>query len=334
MLSRYHCLSPPHLPLEQDMSLATNRWLRPSAAWPARALILTMAASLAGCGGSSPEGFNSTLNQPGKAPAVAEAKTAVTTGSLAATSINPLANAATPAAHTGSNAAFTASAGRADAGLSGSTFPGATPVVADPSASRTVAALTAPQKPGSKAYRIGADDMLEISVYKVPDLSKALQVTDTGIITYPLVGEIAAAGRTTGELEHELAQKLGAKYLQNPQVTVFVKEYNSQRILVDGAFVKPGVYPVRGQGTLLQYVATSGGLMPNAESTIVIFRTVDGKQLAARFEIDEIRSGKSPDPEVKAGDVIVASNSAFKEGLDKLLKVIPLVGTFAQVAVL
>ena len=292
-----------------------------------------MAASLAGCGGSSTESFNAALSPAG----AASAKPPVTTGSLAATSIDPLANAPSTTTRPAPIAAtLNASTQMTSVGLSGATPVSATPaaVVTDPAASHALASLTAGQKPGSKAYRIGADDVIEVTVYKVPDLTKSIQVTDNGMIAYPLIGEVAAAGRTTSELERELAQKLGGKYLQNPQVTVFVKEYNSQRVLVDGSFVKPGVYPVRGQGTLLQYVATSGGLLPNAESTIVIFRNVEGKQLAARFEIDEIRSGKSPDPEVKAGDVIVASNSAFKEAMDKLLKVIPLVGTFAQVAAL
>ena len=210
---------------------------------------------------------------------------------------------------------------------------GAGSATGGPSLPQNLANLTQAQKPSSKAYRIGSDDTVEISVFKVPELNKIVQVNDAGLISFPLVGDVMAGGRTATELEHDLAQKLGAKYLQNPQVTVIVKEYNSQRVLVDGAFTKPGVYPIRGQATLLQYVANSGGLMPTAESVVVVFRNVEGKQMAARFDIDDIRAGKYADPEIKPGDVIVASTSAYKDGIDKLLKVLPAVGTFAQVAV-
>ena len=269
-------------------------------------------ASLAGCGASSSSGF--TLNSGGLTDSkpITPAVTAQGTDPGSVAAAGPVR---------GTNTASVAS------GL-------VTPSPSGVGAAQTVAKLTDGQKRGSKAYLIGTDDLLEVTVFKVPDLTKSVQVADTGIITFPLIGNVEAAGRTTADLERELASKLGSKYLQNPQVSVFVKEYNSQRVLVDGSFAKPGVYPVRGNATLLQYVATSGGLTPNAQSTLVVFRNVDGKQMAARFEIEEIRSGKSPDPEIKAGDVIVASSDAFKEGLDKVLRAIPLIGAFAQVAAL
>ena len=179
------------------------------------------------------------------------------------------------------------------------------------------------------AYRIGNQDVLEITVFKVAELSKVAQVSDTGSVTYPLIGEVPAAGKTTQELERDLTAKLSAKYLQKPQVTVLVKEYNSQRVLVDGAVIKPGVYPVQGRSSLMQLIASSGGLTPNAETTVVVFRTVDGKKSVAKFNIDDIRSGKTEDPTVRAGDVIVASSDAFKDGLDKVLKVLPIAGVFA-----
>lgn len=183
--------------------------------------------------------------------------------------------------------------------------------------------------PGSTAYRIGTLDVLEINVFKVPELTKTVQVSDTGSVTYPLLGDVPAAGKTAQELERELTAKLGTNYLQKPQVSVLVKEYNSQRVLVDGAVTKPGVYPIQGKATLLQFVALSGGLTSAADTTVVVFRTVDGKRTAAKFDLDDVRSGAANDPSIQAGDVIVASNSAFKEGFEKVLKIIPLAGVFA-----
>jgi polysaccharide biosynthesis/export protein len=83
-------------------------------------------------------------------------------------------------------------------------------------------------KPRNDSYKIGPLDVLDISVFKVPDLGKTVQVDSNGTITYPLVGEIPAAGKTAHELERELAQRLGAKYLRSPQVTVIIKKHNSQ----------------------------------------------------------------------------------------------------------
>ena len=128
-------------------------------------------------------------------------------------------------------------------------------------------------KPGSADYKIGPQDVLDISVFKVPELSRSVQVADSGTINLPLVGEVEATGRTARDIEHDLATKLGAKYLQSPQVTVYIKEYNSQRVTVDGAVKKPGVYPIRGKTTLMQSVALAEGLNDVSDSSdIVIFR--------------------------------------------------------------
>lgn len=278
----------------------------------------TAAAFLAGCGASSDNLGPTGVFQSPLAPNASQA-------GAKPESTGPVASIDT------SSFVTTGDAGR-KAPASKSQTLGAAPSAGTPGLPTSLASLTQAQKPSSKAYLIGSDDTLEITVFKVPELTKVAQVNDAGLVSFPLIGDVVASGRTSTELERDLAQKLGTKYLQNPQVTVTIKEYNSQRVLVDGAFNKPGVYPIRGQATLLQYVANSGGLTPNAESFVVIFRSIDGKQMAARFNVDDIRAGKDPDPEVKSGDVIVASTSAFKEGLDRVLKVLPAVGTFAQVA--
>ena len=79
---------------------------------------------------------------------------------------------------------------------------------------------------GNEAYKIGPLDVLDVTVLKVPDLSKTVQVDRNGNITYPLIGEIPAAGKTARELARELVQRLGAKYLRSPQITVTIKQYN------------------------------------------------------------------------------------------------------------
>jgi polysaccharide export outer membrane protein len=153
-------------------------------------------------------------------------------------------------------------------------------------------------------------------------------VADNGAINVPLLGELPAAGKTAQELERDLAKKYGVKYLQSPQVSVFVKEYNSQRVTIEGAVKKPGVYPLRGKTSLLQFIALAEGLDGMSDSTVVVFRNNGGKRFAAKFDVDEIRAGNASDPVMQQGDVIVVSTSQFKTAFNNVLKVLPAAGLF------
>jgi polysaccharide export outer membrane protein len=199
------------------------------------------------------------------------------------------------------------------------------------SVSEVAAQLTAVSDPASSSYQIGPMDVLDVSVFNVPELSKTVQVAGTGSVNLPLVGEIPAAGKTAQEVEHDLAKRLGAKYLQNPQVTVFVKEHNSQRVTVEGAVKKPGVYPLQGRTSLLQSIATAEGQTESAESDVLIFRQTGGKRMAARFDLDDIRAGKSDDPNIQAGDVIVVNTSTTKLVYQNIWKYLGPVAVFASV---
>ena len=183
---------------------------------------------------------------------------------------------------------------------------------------------TSAATPGSSAYKIGPVDVLDISVFKVPDLSKTVQVGQDGLINFPLVGELSAGGKTAHEVERELTQKLGVRYLQSPQVSVFVKEYNSQRVTVDGSVKHPGVYTLKGHTSLVQVLAMAEGVdMSLASGEVVVFRRIDGKRSAARFDVAAINDGKAEDPELSPGDVIVVDTSATKVALQSVLKILP-----------
>lgn len=192
-------------------------------------------------------------------------------------------------------------------------------------ASQAADTLTAAAKPGNAAYKIGPLDVLGISVFKVPDLNKTVQVDQDGTIKYPLLGEVQAAGKTIRELESDLTAKLGAKYVRDPEVTVELKEFNSQRVTVTGAIKSSGVYALKGNTSLLQVVAMAGDVDTSTDSgNVVIFRTVNGQRSAAKFDIDAIKAGKAEDPQVQPGDVIVVDTSATKTALANVMKVIPL----------
>src|SRR5262249_54262537 len=124
-----------------------------------------------------------------------------------------------------------------------------------------------------------------------------------------------------------------AKYLQSPQVTVFVKEYNSQRVTLEGSVRHTGVFPLKGRTTLMEGLAQAGDVdMDLASGEVVIFRTINGKRCAARFDFDQIRTGKSEDPELQANDVVVVDTSPGKVALEKFLKILPIAGTAAAFA--
>jgi polysaccharide export outer membrane protein len=178
------------------------------------------------------------------------------------------------------------------------------------------------------AYTIGPADVLEISVFKVPELSKSVQVADTGTINLPLVGEVPAAGKTTQQLERDLTAKLGAKYLQNPQVTVMISQNNSQHVTVQGAVEKPGVYPIKGTTSLLELVALAGGLKDVSDSTVLVLRNSEGKRSAAKFNVADIQKGGAEDPVLQSDDVVVAGTSAIKQGFNTIMKALPLATVF------
>ena len=195
----------------------------------------------------------------------------------------------------------------------------------DQEAARKVALnLVSVSEPGSKSYKIGPRDILEVTVFQAPELSKTIQVSEAGTINFPLIGEVDAAGRTAREIEQELRTKLGAKYLQNPQISVFVKDHFSQRITLEGAVKKPGVYPIAGGMSLLQAIAQAQGFEDTASHTVVLFRQVNGKRLGAQYDVSSIRGGEAEDPELEAGDVIVVPTSNLKEGMGLILKLVPL----------
>ena len=206
---------------------------------------------------------------------------------------------------------------------------GITPPGGNAPAAQAAAEVIAVATPGNAAYKIGPMDVLDISVFKVPELSRTVNVSDTGTINLPLVGEIPASGMTTQQMERSLASRLGAKYLQNPQVTVIVKEYNSQRVTISGEIKSPGVYPLKGKTSLLQVVAMAGGFQESSNSTVLVLRQSEGKRSAAKFDVSDIQKGRAEDPTLQAGDVVVAGTSALKKGFNSILKALPLAGAFA-----
>nr|WP_283938267.1 polysaccharide biosynthesis/export family protein [Sphingomonas brevis] len=183
--------------------------------------------------------------------------------------------------------------------------------------------------PLEAGYKIGPMDTLTVKVFKMPDLSGDYEVDLAGHISMPLIGEVTAYDLTTSQLDAALTQKLGEKYLQNPDVSVGIKSSTRRSVTVDGAVNKAGAIPVFGPTTLMQAVASAGGTREDANARrVAIFRTIGGKRQAAAFDLTSIRRGEAPDPEVYAGDIVVIDGSAIKAAQKQILNTMPVLSLF------
>ena len=156
-------------------------------------------------------------------------------------------------------------------------------------------------------YHIGPLDLLEIKVLNAEDMTRTMRVDARGFINMPLIGLVQASGLTGYELENLIAEKLGKDFLQNPQVSVFIKEFTSQRLTVQGQVKKAGMYDFQGRATLLQAISMGGGIdVKGDESAIKVVRKLNNDETETMvFDLAAIRNNKAPNPYLKGGDVVV-----------------------------
>lgn len=182
-------------------------------------------------------------------------------------------------------------------------------------------------------YRIGALDKLDIAVFQEPELSRqGIQVDASGRIALPLVGNVAAQGKTAPELSRELELMFGAKYLRDPQVTVTVASSVSQKVSVQGEVTEPGVYPLNGPTTLLDVISLAKGETQLAMlDQVVVFRNVDGQRMGAVFDVGSIRRGESADPVIQGNDLVVVGFSSARRFWQNIMTASPLFRIFTPI---
>jgi polysaccharide export outer membrane protein len=194
-----------------------------------------------------------------------------------------------------------------------------------------VAATAETLVPGSVPvdYKIGPNDLLDIEVFGVSELKRQVRVNTTGHVSMPLIGLVPVAGLSPADAEAMLAVAYSEKYLQDPQVSIFVREFTTQRITLDGALTKPGIYPLVGQITLLRALAMAGGGSQMADlEKVMLFRvTPDGQRLTETHDVMRIRKGEAPDPLLQSEDMVVVNrdsrrtvlrDSLFRDILDTI----------------
>ena len=167
----------------------------------------------------------------------------------------------------------------------------------------------------SSDYIIGAEDILEVTVWRNTDLSKIVQVRPDGRISMPIIRDIMAVGKTPTQLAEEMTNKL-KEYVQNPVVAVSLKEVHSSNVFVLGEVAHPGRFPLLSKTTLLQGITIAGGFTPiAARNQIVIFRFTESapgmKRLTASYDEIVLRGGINENFELKSGDTIVVPSEAM-----------------------
>ncbi|RLA89111.1 MAG: hypothetical protein DRG20_05135, partial [Deltaproteobacteria bacterium] len=170
--------------------------------------------------------------------------------------------------------------------------------------------LSEQKRPISKDYKIGPGDLLDISVFGVEDLQTKVRVSSSGLVTLPLIGVISVNGLTSYELEKKIEKVLGKKYIYNPHVTVFIKEYKSIKITVLGAIKNPKVYEVPRDIHLMEIISMAGGLTEEAGDKIYINRPMkkSNRWINKQITIDMEDLFKKGNPQanilLKSGDIV------------------------------
>ena len=191
----------------------------------ALAFIAAAPVGLTGCAPQSTGGFQA-VTAPSPNPAAVERQSPTPAASTVAKVASPNAAAIQPAASPATIASTSASASSASASTSD--------------------------------YQVRPGDVLQINVFQLQDFTREAPVDAAGTIALPLIGAVPVAGKTVRQIEEEIAQRLKAKYLQNPQVLVSVKDAVGLRVAVQGAVKSPGVFPLHGDTTLTNIIAQSG----------------------------------------------------------------------------
>lgn len=177
---------------------------------------------------------------------------------------------------------------------------------------------------------VGPFSELRVEVFGVPDMQRDIMADGEGNFAFPLVGTIAAAGKTPDDISEEIRRKLVGRYIRDPQVTVNFKSsanplaVQSLAVTVDGQVNRAGAYPVVGRVTLMRAVALAGGTNEFAKlDDVVVFRDVGAQKYVGIYNLEAIRRGNYPDPEIFPNDVVVVGDTPARRRFKDILQIVP-----------
>ena len=160
---------------------------------------------------------------------------------------------------------------------------------------------------------LGTGDVIEVRVFNEDELSGTHQISDGGFIRLPLIGSIQAAGLSPDELNAMITEAYNRRFLRNAEISLFVKERNSQKVFVLGQVAKPGAVLVStGRMTVIEAIAAAGGTTKLADSSrALLTREKDGKQFRVAVDVAAIGRGQAADIELQPGDILFVPESLF-----------------------
>ena len=183
----------------------------------------------------------------------------------------------------------------------------APPAAAPAQTAKPAAVPVVPDVVVPPGFVIGTEDVLTIVYWKDKDMTTDAQVRPDGRIALPLLNDVHAVGLTPEQLREKLTEE-SKKYMEDPNITVVVRQINSRKVFITGEVNKPGPYPLTSQTSVMQLLAMAGGLREYANSKkIVIMRTENGKQISLMFNYKDVIAGKNlkQNVELKPGDTVV-----------------------------
>jgi protein involved in polysaccharide export with SLBB domain len=152
---------------------------------------------------------------------------------------------------------------------------------------------------------LGAGDVFEVRVFRQDDMTGTYSVSSEGTISFPLIGEVAVAGKSPADVERELRERLADGYLQDPQVSVLVKEYKSKKISVFGQVREPGTFAYAEGMTVVEAVAQAGGFTDLArKNAVTVTRAVSTEKTKFTVPVEDIGEGKANNFYLRPGDVV------------------------------
>lgn len=200
----------------------------------------------------------------------------------------------------------------------------------------------------SQDYVVGERDVLRVTVYDHPDLTTVGRVSGEGTLFFPFLGDVKVKGLTIPQIASKISSQLADGYIVNPQVSVFIEEYRSRKVLLIGEVIRPGPYELTGPTTLLELLSRAGPLASNAGDEAIIKRKTSGSEQAIKIDLFRLieKGDTTVDLVLQDGDSIYIPKAGvfyvhgevkkpdmykFKEGLT-VIKAITMAGGFTDIA--
>jgi protein involved in polysaccharide export with SLBB domain len=176
----------------------------------------------------------------------------------------------------------------------------------------SASALPAAADASHPASSLGPGDVFEVRVFQEPDLSGIYRVGSEGTIDFPLCGKVVIAGLQGSGVSERLTTCLSAGFLKNPQVSIYIKEYNSKKIFVLGEVQKPGTFQYDDNMTIVQAITLAGGFSPRADrNNASVARLEDGREQRFKVPVVDIGQGRAANFSLRPGDIVFVPESLF-----------------------